>query len=182
MTALYADDEILVGHVILEPGEELAEEVHAQQSESIFMLHGSVQVHTRPAGVEKIRDDHRASNHAHVPESVPHRVRNDSVTDRAMYVAFLRRVEDPPQTSTAALTENDFRARVQAGEWPSCVAHGVDGSFYDYDVVVVRWKDDVATYRIGSDNNGWGDNSAMAKANRILALKAHGHDVSPRSP
>lgn len=183
MTALYADDEILVGHVILEPGEELAEEVHAHQSETIFMLHGSVQVHTRPAGVEKIRGEHRASNQAYVPGSVPHRVRNGSATESAMYVAFLRRVE-APHASASARTENDFRIRVQAGEWPANMQHGVRDGFYDYDYVAVRWKADEepGTYRIGEDNNGYGDNSAMAKANRILALKAQGHDVSPRSP
>lgn len=183
MTALYADDEILVGHVTLEPGEELAEEVHANQSETIFMLHGSAQVWTCPAGIEKIRGDHQASNQAYVPEGVRHSVRNASATESAMYVAFLRCVDESARVITPTLTENDFRVRVQAGEWPSVLRHGVKDRLYDYDYVVVWWKSDEEplTYRLGQ-NNGFGDSSAMAKANRILALKAQGHDVSQRSP
>lgn len=77
------------------------------------------------------------------------------------------------------LTENDFVARVTAGEWPSYVAHGIVNRFYDYDTVVVRWADDqIVTYKMGDGRTGYGDNSAFARANLILSIHARKANVA----
>lgn len=98
MTALYADDEILVGHVILEPGEELAKEVHAHQSETIVNVRGKIWV-DHSVGRQSIL---MASMHyalgnlrlTYIEAGVAHAVGNNSKSERAEYVAILRRVRD----------------------------------------------------------------------------------------
>ena len=66
-----------------------------------------------------------------------------------------------------------FCERVASGDWPRSMRHGSNGKFYDYDHVCVTWKDGSEhTYQIGSDNTGYGSDSALEKANKILTAMA----------
>jgi hypothetical protein len=68
--------------------------------------------------------------------------------------------------------EEDFRRRVEAGDWPALLRDGTrQGSpCYDYDRVLVNWKGgDVETYRIGSGRSGYPGDSALDVAQTILS-------------
>ncbi len=88
--ALLSDDTIIVGHVILEPGETRAPEIHSDMSETIVMLRGGLML--RGVGHSSVRlgDGHLALDAAFVEAGTEHDVANASATEPAEFLAIMR--------------------------------------------------------------------------------------------
>jgi quercetin dioxygenase-like cupin family protein len=94
MSILLADESILVGRVVLGPGEAMAEEIHVAQSETVLVLRGNLVIEHPPG-----------ETCAWVPTGAPHQaapviqagaehtVKNVGDVD-AEYIAVLRRVPE----------------------------------------------------------------------------------------
>lgn len=100
MNALFADESILVGHVILEGGERVAEEIHAAQNEEIVVLRGRLAVRSGPVETAlSITDPYLTDRFLSgvtlfIPAGISHAVQNDSAIEGAEYIAILRRVPE----------------------------------------------------------------------------------------
>lgn len=99
--ALLADQEIIVGHAILDPGERRAPEVHSDMSETILVLRGrlinetALETLVQVPGAATIRTLASEPTHQNAPviqAGVQHAVSNASDTEPAEFLAIMRKV------------------------------------------------------------------------------------------
>lgn len=99
ISTLFSDKDITVGHVILEPGEKLPQEIHAAMSETISVLRGAIRIEGEGLvwlceyGVAlslAAIDLGTGLEQAHIDAGHSHAVSNASAEKQAEFIAILR--------------------------------------------------------------------------------------------